>query len=108
MTEADLLKEKGSFVTVFWLNVASDICLMFTDYRRQLVMSVLVLLVKILAMYYAFRMSRFLKQSGGITLLYTVFAPFALLDLVPFVGLVSAANAARRQLQASGTSSDGR
>ncbi|MDI6872073.1 MAG: hypothetical protein QME79_12170 [Bacillota bacterium] len=108
MTEADLLKEKGSFVTVFWLNVASDIYLIFADYRNQPVIPILVLLVKILAMYYAFRMSRFLKQSGAITILYTVFALFALLDLVPFVGLVSAANAARRQLQASGTSSDGR
>ncbi|GEB32183.1 hypothetical protein [Brevibacillus parabrevis] len=53
---------------------------------------------KILFIYFVFRLSRFLKQSWWLTILYCVLAPFSLLYLIPFVGLLLGVKQARKNI----------
>jgi len=48
--------------------------------------------------YLAFRLSRFLRQPVWLTALYCILTPFALLYLIPFVGLLIGVKKARRTL----------
>lgn len=61
--------------------------------------AVVVLIAKAASVYFVFRLSRFLRQPVWLTILYCMLMPFAVLYLIPFVGLLIAVRRSRCSLE---------
>jgi|GEM_PF-1222814 len=59
---------------------------------------ILTLFFKGIFIYLVFRLSRYLRQPLWLTILFCVLAPFSLLYLIPFVGVLIGVRNARRSL----------
>ena len=108
--EKAIARERSYFITGFLLCVLVGygggwvVAEEFRDPDASLVVS---LGAKAFLILFVFRLSRFLKQPGWLTLLYCVLTPFSLLWLIPFFGLISGVNSARRRLHDSDSTTQG-
>ena len=58
------------------------------------------LISKAAAVYFVFRLSRFLRQRVWLTVVYCILTPFSIVYLIPFIGLLVGVGRARRDLAA--------
>jgi hypothetical protein len=106
LTDQALRKERVSFLVGFFaivgIGVVFELVAMATppDLLEgvQSLGAVLSLVARAVFVYLVFRLSRFLRQPVWLTVVYCVLAPFSLLYLVPFVGLLVALRNARPAL----------
>ena len=68
----------------------------------------LTLVAKAIFIYLVFRLSRFLRQNVWLTIVYCVLAPFTLLYLIPFIGLLVGVKNARRKVASSASNGEDR
>jgi hypothetical protein len=59
---------------------------------------IMTLLSKGVFIYLVYRFSRFLKLSIGLTILYCLLAPFSVLYLIPFIGLLLKVKSVRKNI----------
>lgn len=106
MTNETLTKERNFFLTGFFTLVAIGVVFRLLELSTspdavegvQGLGAILTLVVKVVFIYLVFRLSRFLRQPVWLTILYCVLAPFSLLYLIPFIGLLIGVKNARRAL----------
>ncbi len=61
--------------------------------------AIVVLIAKTASVYFVFRLSRYLRQPIWLTILFCMLVPFALIYLIPFIGLLVAVKKVRKQFE---------
>ena len=100
MTHEKLTKERNIFIVFFTLSFV--LSALFSHLRMQSILTidenfqasdfhgyiVILTFLKLVFIYSVYRLSRFLKASKGLTVLYCVLAPVSLLQIIPFTLLL--------------------
>ena len=101
MTHGKLTKERNIFIGIFIL--AFVLSVLFKHLRMQSILKidenfqasdfhgyvVILTFLKGIFIYFVYRLSRFLKVSSGLTVLYCMLAPISLLQIIPFALLLT-------------------
>jgi hypothetical protein len=104
LTDQTLSKERNYFLAGFFIQVGIGVvfrlCALSAPPESvegvQGLGAVLTVVAKAVFVYLVLRLSRFLRQPVWLTILYCVLAPFSLLYLIPFIGLLAGVKNARR------------
>ena len=100
MTHEKLTKERNIFIVFFILTFV--LYALFNHLRMQSILkidenfqasdfhgyTVILTFLKLVFIYSVYRLSRFLKASKGLTVLYCVLAPVSLIQFIPFTLLL--------------------
>ncbi len=117
MTEGKLIKERNIFIGFFIL--AFVLSAFFQHLRMQSILKidenfqasdfysyiVILTFLKGVFIYIVYRLSRFLKISTGLTVLYCMLAPLSLLQFISFTFLLVKVKSMRKSIDASSESS---
>jgi hypothetical protein len=109
MTHEELTKERNIFLGVFIL-VALFALLFRTltgtgiieiSKELELFAGIMTLLSKAVFVYIVYRLSKFLKVSVALTILYCLLTIFSILYLIPFIGLLLKVKSVRKTISES-------